>query len=130
MYEIGRVCMKIAGRDAGNYCVIVDVLEGKYVLIDGNVRRKKCNIMHLEPTNKSIKIAKKASHDAVANEFSKLELGVWETKARKTGEKPKQIRKKKAVVEKKAVKKAVQKKETVEKKVEEKPVVKKAVKKE
>lgn len=127
MYEIGRVCMKIAGRDAGNYCVIVDILEGKNVLIDGNVRRRKCNIMHLEPTNKSIKIAKKANHEAVANEFGKLELGVWQTKPRKVGDKPKQLRNKAKTAQKKIVKKKAAKKETmpVEKKAEEKPKVEK-----
>lgn len=58
MYEIGRICIKISGRDAGKYCVIVDKVDENYVLIDGDVRRKKCNIKHLEPTEKIIKIKK------------------------------------------------------------------------
>lgn len=58
MYEIGRICVKMGGRDAGNYCVVVDKLNENYVLIDGNVRRKKCNVKHLEPTEKIIKIKK------------------------------------------------------------------------
>jgi len=53
MYEIGRICIKIAGRDAGRECVIVDVLKDKFMLIDGNVRRRKCNVIHLEPTKKN-----------------------------------------------------------------------------
>ena len=27
MFDIGRVCMKIAGRDAGKKCVIIDVVD-------------------------------------------------------------------------------------------------------
>ena len=47
MFDVGRVCLKIAGRDAGKKCVVVEKLEGKYVLIDGMTRRKKCNTLHL-----------------------------------------------------------------------------------
>jgi len=43
----GRICVKTAGRDAGLKCVIVDVLDDKFVLIDGETRRRKCNILHL-----------------------------------------------------------------------------------
>lgn len=65
MLETGRVCMKIAGRDAGKVAVIIDVLDENYVLIDGAVRRRKCNIKHLEPMDKKVKIAKNASHTDV-----------------------------------------------------------------
>ncbi len=65
MVEIGRVCMKIAGRDAGKIGVIVDVVDDHYVLIDGETRRRKCNISHLELLNKVIKIEKGASHEDV-----------------------------------------------------------------
>ena len=49
MFETGRICIKIAGRDAGNICIVIDKIDENYVLIDGNVRRRKCNIAHLEP---------------------------------------------------------------------------------
>lgn len=65
MFEIGRVCVKIAGRDAGNYCVVVDKINDVFVLINGNVRRKKCNIKHLEPLDKIIKIKKNESTEDV-----------------------------------------------------------------
>jgi len=52
---IGRVCMKIAGRDAGKIGVIVDTLENGFVLIDGAVRRRKCNVMHLEFLDEDVK---------------------------------------------------------------------------
>ena len=56
MIKIGRVCIKIAGRDAGQTAIVIDVIDNNYVLIDGNVRRKKCNIKHLEPLKDKIKI--------------------------------------------------------------------------
>lgn len=93
MIEIGRLCVKIAGRDAGNKCVVVDLVDKTYVLIDGNVRRRKCNIAHLEPLDKVIKIKKNASHADVAAEFKKLKLDVWTTKPKKAAEKPKKVRK-------------------------------------
>ena len=91
--EIGRLCVKIAGRDAGNKCAVVDIVDKTYVLIDGNVRRRKCNIAHLEPLDKVIKIKKNASHADIASEFKKLKLDVWATKPKKSAEKPKKIRK-------------------------------------
>jgi len=35
VYDIGRVCVKTMGREAGNYCVIVDIIDKNYVIIDG-----------------------------------------------------------------------------------------------
>jgi large subunit ribosomal protein L14e len=67
MYEIGRICLKIAGRDAGKKCVIVDIIDDKFVMIDGETRRRKCNIIHLEPLNETIDIPKNATHSHVAN---------------------------------------------------------------
>ena len=63
--KIGTLALKIAGRDGNNWCVIVDKIDDNYVLIDGNVRRKKCNIKHLEATEKILKIKKGASTDEV-----------------------------------------------------------------
>jgi len=81
--EIGRVCVKLAGRDAGRICVVVEELDKGFVLIDGNVRRRKCNLSHLEPLDETLNIKKGASHAEVASEFKKLKLDVWETKPKK-----------------------------------------------
>ena len=78
--EIGRICVKTAGRDAGRVCVVVDQLDGNFVLVDGDVRRKKCNMHHLEPLGECLKIKKGASHTEVATEFKKLGLNTWQTK--------------------------------------------------
>ncbi len=119
MYEIGRICVKLAGRDSGGEAVIVDILDDKYVLIDGNVRRRKCNIMHLEPSERKIAIKKGATHQTVKAAFEKIGLPVWETKPRKAGERPRKVRKKKVKVEeegKKKGKKGEEKKEGAGKK--------------
>ena len=42
-FDIGRVCLKTAGRHAGKKVVIVSELEDKYVTIDGpKIKRKRC----------------------------------------------------------------------------------------
>lgn len=65
MIEIGRVCVKIAGREAGKMCVIVDIIDENFVLIDGDVKRRKCNIKHLELTPRKIEIKKGAGTEEV-----------------------------------------------------------------
>ncbi len=63
--EIGRVCIKTSGREAGKVCVIVDILDRNFVLVDGEVKRRRCNIKHLEPTEKKVDIEKGASTEEV-----------------------------------------------------------------
>ena len=103
MFEVGRVCVKIAGRDAGQKCVIVDVIDDKTVLIDGMTRRRKCNKLHLEPTNETVGITVNASHEHVVKAFKELGLEVKTTKAKQKTVKPKTVKKakEKPVVEKK-----------------------------
>ncbi len=68
--EVGRICVKIAGREAGKKCVIVDIIDENFVLITGpkqltGVKRRRANIKHLEPTEYTINIPKGASDDEV-----------------------------------------------------------------
>ncbi|MBI2108221.1 50S ribosomal protein L14e, partial [Candidatus Woesearchaeota archaeon] len=93
MIQIGRVCVKIAGRDAGKKCVVIDILDDRFALIDGETRRRKCNVMHLEPVNQVMDIKKNASHDEVSKAFEQIGLKVRETKPKGKKEKPKQKRK-------------------------------------
>ena len=65
MVDIGRVCVKIAGRDAGKKCVVIDVLGKEMVMIEGETRRRKFNIAHIEPLDKKVAIEKGASHEDV-----------------------------------------------------------------
>jgi large subunit ribosomal protein L14e len=71
MMETGRVCIKIAGRDAGKECIVVDIIDDNYVLIDGLTRRRKCNIKHLEPLETKLKIRKNASETEIRDIFKK-----------------------------------------------------------
>lgn len=92
MIELGRICVKTAGRDAGCRCVVVDILDDNYVMIDGETRRRRCNIDHLEPLDQVIQIEKNAPHTAVSKEFEKLGFKARETKPKEKTERPKQIR--------------------------------------
>jgi len=96
--KIGRLCMKIAGRDSRNKCVIVDVVDDTYVLIDGQVRRKKCNIKHLEPLNQVLEIKKGAAHEEVVQAFKKLNIEIRERKSKEKTERPRKQRKRKEVM--------------------------------
>jgi len=92
MIEVGRLCVKTAGRDAGKKCVITEVVDEKFVMIDGETRRRKCNAKHLEPLKDTIKIAKNAAHKEIVDAFKKLGIEIKETKPRKAQPKLKQIR--------------------------------------
>jgi large subunit ribosomal protein L14e len=55
--EVGRICVKIAGREAGEKCVIVEVIDDKFVEVVGtSMKNRKCNIKHLEPLDQTIEI--------------------------------------------------------------------------
>lgn len=96
MMDVGRLCIKIAGRNAGSYCVIVDKVDDNFVLIDGNVKRKKCNIRHLEPLDKVMDIRKGASTSAVHEAMKKENIDIVTVKSKvKKAEKPVRQRKKK-----------------------------------
>ena len=71
MLETGRICVKTAGREAGEKCVIVEIKDN-FATIDGNVRRKRCNLSHLEPLNQTADIKAGATHEEVVAAFRKL----------------------------------------------------------
>ena len=116
MIEIGRVATKIAGRDAGKKCVIVEVLDNNYVMIEGETRRRKCNIAHLDLLDQVIKIKKSASKEEIAKE---LGIKAVETKPKSVAQRPRRLRgKKKAKPSTETSKKAATKKGKTAKKKE------------
>jgi len=115
IFEVGRICVKLAGRDAGRKCVVVEQLDNTFVVVDGDVRRKKVNVKHLEPTEETIAVKNNATHEVVKAAFEKQGWKVWDTKSKTVAQRPLQKRKGKAVV--------------AEKKVAEKPAKKVAKKK-
>lgn len=98
MVEIGQLVMKIAGRDSGEISVIVDQLDHTYVLIDGNTRRKKCNIRHLEFLSKKIDIKKNAASESIKKELEKLGIKIKKKgKKKESKSAPKKQRKQKVI---------------------------------
>lgn len=94
MLDIGRICVKLAGRDAGQIAVVVDLLDNHHALIDGQVRRRKCNILHLEPTAKKADVSKGAAHAKVVSALKDLGIEVVERKTKtQKSKKPVQVRK-------------------------------------
>ena len=115
LMDIGRVCYKISGREAGKVCVIIDHKDKKFVLIDGNVKRRLCNISHLEPTELILKLKKGASTQEVHAALKKEKIEIREKKGKSKKEKKEKPKKKRkanvrAKTEVKVVKKAAKKK--------------------
>jgi len=55
--EVGRVCIKTAGREAGEKCVVVDIIDEKFVEVVGlSVKNRRCNIQHLEPVDQKVEM--------------------------------------------------------------------------
>ena len=89
--EVGRVCIKKTGREAARQCVVVDIIDKNFVLVTGprnltGVRRRRCNIDHLEFTDLKLPIKRGAKDEEVAKAFSKI-LGKEKPKE-KAEEKP------------------------------------------
>ena len=93
MIEIGRMIVKIAGRDARKKGVVVDIIDDNTVMIDGEVRRRKCNIKHIEPLDKVLDIKKGADHGMVVEVLSKEGITVASKKPKTKTQRPKKIRK-------------------------------------
>ena len=69
--QIGRIIVKTNGREAGKKAVVVDLINQNYVLVTGpksisSVRRRKCNIAHLEPTDKLISVKRDATDEDIS----------------------------------------------------------------
>jgi large subunit ribosomal protein L14e len=70
-YEVGRICVKTAGRDSSKRCVIVDLMDKNFALVTGpksvtGVRRRRVNVNHLKPLEEKIQIEKGATDEQIA----------------------------------------------------------------
>ena len=75
VFEVGRIAVKTFGREAGFYCVVVEVMDKSYVLIDGTkIKRRRANIRHLAPTPDVLDIKKGASKEDIKKAVSKAKL--------------------------------------------------------
>ena len=69
--EVGRICVKLVGREAGRKCVIVDIMDKSFVLVTGpksvtGIKRRRVNINHIEPVQDKVEIKRGASDEEVA----------------------------------------------------------------
>lgn len=84
VYDVGRVCMKVAGREAGKYCVVVEPTKGKkgdssFVVVTGpkpltEVKRRRCNIDHLKATEYKVDIKEGDGDEKVIAAYEKAGL--------------------------------------------------------
>ena len=70
MIEPGRICIKTAGREKGLHCVIVEKLDDNFVIVSGpksvtRVRRRKCNLDHLNLLEEKLDIPEKAEDKTI-----------------------------------------------------------------
>ncbi len=73
--DVGRVCKKIVGREVGKTCVIVEKIDKNFVIVESpNVRRRRCNIRHLEPVDITVKIKKGATGKEVETALKKVKM--------------------------------------------------------
>jgi large subunit ribosomal protein L14e len=80
----GRVCIKTVGREAGKYAVVLkkftdEKSKDSFVLITGpklltGVKRRKCNVEHLEPTQHILEIKEDATDEEVTDAYKKANL--------------------------------------------------------
>jgi len=127
---VGKICMKTAGREAGRYCVVLKKIDNNFFLVTGpkvlnGVKKRRCNIDHLEPTEHSVKIEAEASDKAVIQAYEKAgllkKLGLKKPSpeiVKEAGKPKKEIKPKEEV--KKSEKKEEEKKPEKKEKVEEK----------
>ncbi|MFX0094033.1 MAG: 50S ribosomal protein L14e [Candidatus Hodarchaeota archaeon] len=63
--EVGRLVVKIAGREALQKAVIVEIIDRNFVLITGAglspVKRRRANLKHLELLSEIVQVAKGAA---------------------------------------------------------------------
>ena len=91
MIEKGRVCIKTCGRDAGKICTVVEKRDNVYVIIDGETRRRKCNMDHLEPLNETVNVTKDDNKDSLQSKLPNW--NIKKTNPKQVSEKPKKQRK-------------------------------------
>ena len=77
--EVGRVAVKIAGRDAGKYCVITKVMNKNFAEITGpkilsGIASQRTNTSHLEATADRVEIKHDAKDEDVLKAVEKAGL--------------------------------------------------------
>src|SRR5512136_970376 len=66
--DVGRICVKLLGRESGKKCIIVDIVDKNFVLITGpkqlnGIKRRRVNVSHIEPTERKVNIKRGESDE-------------------------------------------------------------------
>lgn len=74
--NIGAVCMKIVGREGGGICTVVKKVDKTFVIVTGpklvtGIKRRKCNVLHLEPVGISLDVKEDAKDEEVIEAYKK-----------------------------------------------------------
>lgn len=83
--DIGRICIKTAGRESGKYCVVLKKLvyektkSDSFVLVAGpklltGVKRRRSNIQHLKPTAYTLEVKEDATDEEIISAYDKANL--------------------------------------------------------
>jgi len=75
-FDVGRICVKLSGREAGKKCVILDVIDKNFALVTGpakvtGVKRRRVNIQHIEATSERVEVKKGATDEEVSKALEK-----------------------------------------------------------
>ena len=73
---VGTVCMKVAGRESGAICCVVKPVDKTFVMVTGpklvtGIKRRRCNIEHLEPTEIKLDIKENAADEDIIEAYKK-----------------------------------------------------------
>lgn len=98
IFENGRVCVKIAGREAGKHCAVLEVKDANYAVVEGpEVRKRKTNVAHLEPLADKVD-SKKDVKQQLAEKYN---IKLPERRKEKSAKKEKPVKSSGAAKEKK-----------------------------
>ena len=75
-FDVGRICVKLSGREAGKKCVVLDVIDKNFALVTGppkvtGVKRRRVNIQHIEATQERVEVKKGATDEEVTKALDK-----------------------------------------------------------
>ena len=70
IFDVGRICIKTYGKEIGEKCVIIDVIDKSFVLVTGpkklsKLKKRRSNVKHLEATETAINIKQGASDEEI-----------------------------------------------------------------
>ncbi len=106
MIEVGRVCLKNTGREAGKYCVVLKKVNESFVSVTGprlltGIKRRRCNVDHLNSTDYKVEIKEDSTDEEVIAAMEKQSLitklklkrpAAAEMKKEKTKEQSKEVK--------------------------------------